>query len=391
MSGVNTYFMNIAPTASSESGFVRLVAEMDGEKVLSLDANIGFSHRGIEKSLENSSVLQGLCYFDSIRMLTSLSQEHAFVLAVEKICAVDVPERARLLRLILAELTRIVSHLNATACLAADLGESVVGAIVARTNRRLFSLFEKACGACVPKAFFRVGGLKNDVPQDFIPAVRQFLTQDLNAVLKEIRTLTTDNRIFKKRTQNIGVIELQDAENYGFSGVNLRACGNRFDVRKSFSYDGYDRFEFDVPTAEAGDCFSRCLLRLEEISQSVRIILQAADVLPEGDICASAYALSEEKKPLEGVSLAGTAARFDFYTQGMELKQGEAFVLTEAPYGAFGVYLISRGGSKPYRCHIRSAGFAHLQALKLMTKGCFLEDIRPIVSSLDIQMPEVDR
>ena len=386
-----TYFMNVAPNAAAGNGFVRLVLEMDGEKIVSSDANIGFSHRGIEKTLEFKNVLQSLCYFDSIRMLTPLSQEHAFVLAIEKLCGVVVPERARFIRVIMAELSRILSHLNAVAALASDLGERCSGAIVAQTSRKIASLFQKACGMPVPKAYFRPGGVKADISKDFIAGARDFVTRDLPEIVAEIKTLTVENRIFADRTRGIGAIDSQDASAYGFSGVNLRATGEGFDLRKAMPYDAYARFSFDVPVASEGDCFARTRLRLEEVSQSGAVVLQALDGLPDGAVSVKEFSLSEKRRSLRDTSLAASAARFDFYTRGTPVGDGEVFVLTEAPFGAFGVYAVSDGKPFLYRCHIRSAGFAHLQALKIMIQNGRLEDLRPIISSLDIQMPEVDR
>lgn len=384
-------FLNIAPDGASGCGMVRLIAQTKDDKIAAADIHIGFAHRGVEKTLEYKNVLQGLTYFDSLRMLTPLSQEHAFVLAVEKLCGVDVPVRARRIRLILAELSRIASHLNALGVMAAEIGQNLAAAIAAQTNRKIASLTALACGAPVPKAFFRAGGVKSDVSADALAAVCAFLKDELPAVMSEICALTVENALFESRTRGVGVIGGQDAAAYGLTGVNLRASGRRFDVRKAFPYDDYDAFSFETPSAAQGDCHARALLRSQEIFQSAHLITQAARDLPDGDFCAPELTLSERNRPLADSSLAGVAARFDYYASGMTLARGESFVLTEAPYGVFGVYLVSDGGITPYRCRIRSAGFAHLQALKQMAKGCDLQDVRLIFASLDIQMPEVDR
>lgn len=384
-------FLNIAPDGACGCGLVRLTARMNGEKIAAADVHIGFAHRGVEKALEDKNVLQGLTYFDSLRMLTPLSQEHAFVLAVEKLCGIEVPERARLIRLILAELSRVSSHLNALGVIAAEVGQNLATAIAAQTNRKIFSLMRRTCAMPVPKAFFRAGGVKNDVSAEAVADVCAFLKNELPRVMNEICALTVENALFERRTRDVGRVGGKEAAAYGFTGVNLRASGHRFDVRKAFPYDGYDKFSFEPPFALQGDCYARTLLRTREVFQSAQLITQAAQALPDGEICTPELTLSEKSRPLAEASLAGVCARFDYYAQGMALATGEAFVLTEAPYGAFGVYLVSDGSAAPYRCRIRSAGFAHLQALKQMLKGCDLRDARLILASLDVQMPEVDR
>lgn len=379
-------FMNIAPEPAAGIGMCRLVAQLDGETVRRIDPHIGFSHRGIEKLMEEQNLLQGLVLADKLNRSAPFSCVHSFVLAAEKLLGVSVPRRAACIRVMLAETGRILSHLRATANLAADTGTDIVYPVVRKASERIYALLDKVCLSCPLNVYIRPGGVKHDIAPQSAELIFNWLTKELPSVLTEIEDLLTENRIFKSRTVGIGVIEAQDAVSSGFSGVNLRACGVRWDLRISEPYEIYDALSFDMPLKTQGDCYARYLLRIFEIYQSMSIIRQILDVLPEGDVILPDFSINDDPD-----SLTELSRRFELYGAGTVIPAGEVYAATESPLGEFGVFLVSSGTQRPYRCHFRSAGFPVMQALDKLTAGCDLADVRVILSSLNLITTETDR
>ena len=381
----NSYFMNIAPEPANAMGMCRLVVELDGETVKRVDPHIGFSHRGIEKIIENRNILQSLVYVDKINRLTPFLCCHAFVLSVEKLLAVNIPKRASYIRVMLVETARILSHLRAISNLALETGSRLVGAIVAKETGHIIDLLDEICQHSAFSVFIRPGGVKNDIAPQSREMLFDWLTKELPSVLSEIEDLLTENGIFKSRTQGIGVIDAQDALAAGFSGVNLRSCGVSWDIRVHEPYEIYNEISFDIPLKTQGDCYARYLMRIFEIYQSMTIIRQILDSLPEGEIISEQFHISDRN------DLSELSRRFDLYAKGMTLPAGEVYVPTESAMGEFGMYLVSEGRETPYRCHFRSAGFSVMQALDMIMAGCDLADVRVILSSLDVLTTETDR
>lgn len=382
----DSYFMNIAPEPACGIGFCRLVVQLDGEKIQRIDPHIGFSHRGIEKLMEKQNSFQALIFCSRLDRATPFAGAYPFVLAVEKLLGVQVPVRAKYIRVMLAETARILSHLRATANLAADTGTDAVFPIVRRAAMRITSLLNDICAGCPPETYFRAGGVKNDLSPDFAGKTAVWLDEELPPVLSEIQDLLTENRIFKSRTQGIGRIDAEDALDAGFSGVNLRASGVKWDVRVAEPYDAYDKISFDIPSRTEGDCYARYLMRIYEIFQSMTIVRQIIAEMPGGRVIVPEMTVEGQYG-----SLTALSRRFRMYGNGMELPQGEVYVATESPLGELGVYLVCDGSPRPYRCHFRSAGLPHLQALNHLAAGYDLADVRPVLSSLNIIMTEVDR
>lgn len=383
------YFMNIAPEPATGSGIFRLVAQLDGEVVRRADAHIGFSHRGIEKLMEGENGLQGLFFCSMLCRPIPFAGEHAFVLAAERLLGIRPPERAEYIRMLAAELARILSHLKSTADLADDTGTEIVRPIAARASRRIYALIARMCGASFPAAFFRIGGVRNDIPASLPDELFRWLTKEMPAVLHEIEELLTENRIFKARTVGIGVFNAEQALEAGFSGVNLRASGVAWDLRRTQPYDAYDREPPEVSVGKKGDCYTRFRLRIYEIYHALDLIRRVISAMPEG-----AVMLPEYDVPPRGDSRTTAESvirRFKLYADGTRLPAGEVYAATESPFGEAGVYLVSDGSAVPYRCHFRSAGFPHVQAAKELLKGCELADVRPILTSLNFLMTEVDR
>ena len=374
-------FANIAPEPSADIGMCRL----DGEKVRRIDPHIGFSHRGIEKLAEGRTLLQGLVLADKLNRSTPFSCAHAYALAAERLTGATVPERAVAVRMILAETGRILSHLRATANLAADTGTDVVEPLARRASERIGAMLNVICRGCPAAVFIRAGGIANDVAPQTPEMLFQWLTRELPPVLSEIEDLLTENAVFKSRTVGVGVIDAADALAAGFSGVNLRACGVDWDIRKKEPYEAYAAVPFEVPLKTQGDCYARYLLRLFEIYQSMTIIRYVSEHLPAGEVVNPDFDVGTDG------GLTELSRRFALYGNGMRTPAGEVYAATESPSGEFGVFLVSDGGTRPYRCRFRSAGFPVMQALNRLTEGCDLADVRVILGSLAVQTTEVDR
>lgn len=394
MSEMRTHTINFGPQHPAAHGVLRLILEMDGEVIERADPHIGFLHRGTEKLIENKTYLQALPYFDRLDYVSPINQEHAYVLAIEKILGIKPPLRAQYIRVLFLELSRIMNHLLNVACFALDVGAMTPLLWMFEEREVIMGFCEKVSGARLHVAYIRPGGVRQDIPEDLIPEIQDFLKR-FNILLEDTEKMLTENRIFKQRTVNIGKISSSDAISWGFSGPVLRASGVPWDLRKSQPYEIYEELDFDIPTGTHGDCYDRYLVRMEEMRQSANIISQCLECLekiPSGEISISSdqkfYPPKREKLK---DSMEELIHHFKLYTEGFEVPSAEVYTSVEAPKGEFGVYLISDGSNRPYRCKIRSPGFAFLQATDFLCKGHMLADLVAIVGSMDIVFGEIDR
>lgn len=387
---LRNFTINFGPQHPAAHGVLRLILELSGETVTKADAHIGLLHRGTEKLLEHKSYLQGLPYFDRLDYVSMMAQEHTYSLAVEKIATIQVPLRAQYIRVIFLEITRILNHLLAVGCHAMDVGAMTPFLWAFEEREKLMEFYERVSGARMHSAFIRPGGVSMDLPLGFLDDLYLFLKQ-FNLRLCEIEEMLTDNRIWKERLVNIGVITINNAFDWGFSGVLLRGSGFAWDLRKTQSYEIYENLKFRIPVGSVGDCFDRYLLRVEEMRESSKIIIQALNQIPEGSFkCENSKYVSPRKVQIKS-SMESLISHFKFFTQGFCLPLGETYTATEAPKGEFGVYLVSAGLDKPYRCKIKAPGFGHLQALDFMCSGHMIADVVTIIGTLDIVFGEIDR
>jgi NADH-quinone oxidoreductase subunit D len=382
--------MNFGPQHPAAHGVLRMVMEMDGEVVERIDPHIGLLHRGTEKLIEYKTYLQAIPYFDRLDYVSPMNQEHAFVLAVEKLAGLEVPLRGQYIRVLFCEITRILNHLLNVPAYAMDVGAMTPFLWCFEQREHLMGFYERVSGARLHAAYFRVGGVHQDMPAGLAEDILDWADK-FPAVLDDIESLLTENRIFKQRTVDIGIVSADDAIDWGFTGPMLRASGIAWDLRKAQPCDVYERMEFDVPVGKNGDCYDRYLVRMEEMRQSLRMIRQCLAEMPSGPV------LSEDRKytpPSRGEmkrSMEALIHHFKLYTEGYHVPEGETYTAVEAPKGEFGVYLIADGTNRPYRCKIRAPGFAHLQAMDYVCKGHMLADSVAVLGSMDIVFGEIDR
>ncbi len=382
--------MNFGPQHPAAHGVLRMVMELDGEVIERIDPHIGLLHRGTEKLIEYKTYLQAIPYFDRLDYVSPMCQEHAFVLAVEKLAGVEVPLRAQYIRVLFAEITRILNHLLNIPAYAMDVGAMTPFLWCFEQRELLMEFYERVSGARLHAAYYRVGGVHQDMPAGLAESIPAWADK-FPGVLDDIDNLLTDNRIFKQRTVDIGAVSSEDAIDWGFTGPMLRAAGVPWDLRKSQPYDVYERMEFDIPIGKTGDCYDRYLVRMEEMRQSLRIIRQCLKEMPAGPV------MSDDRKfvpPSRGEmkrSMEALIHHFKLYTEGYHVPAGETYTAVEAPKGEFGVYLIADGTNRPYRCKIRAPAFAHLQAMDYLCKGHMLADSVAVLGSMDIVFGEIDR
>ncbi|WP_072339841.1 NADH-quinone oxidoreductase subunit D [Devosia enhydra] len=391
---VRNFTLNFGPVHPSAHGVLRLVLELDGEIVQRVDPHIGLLHRGTEKLIETKTYLQAVPYFDRLDYVAPMNQEHAFALAVEKLLDLEVPRRGQLIRVLYSEIGRLLSHLMNVTTQAMDIGALTPPLWGFEQREQLMVFYERASGSRMHAAYIRPGGVHQDLPQDLVDDIGRFCETFLPA-LEDIDQLLTGNRIFKQRNADIGAISLADAWAWGFSGVLVRGSGAAWDLRKSQPYECYDELDFDIPVGSNGDCYDRYLIRMEEMRQSTRIMKQCVEKLnrPEGQGPVSSTdgkVVPPKRAEMKG-SMEALIHHFKLYTEGYKVPAGEVYAAVEAPKGEFGVYLVSDGTNKPYRCKIRAPGFAHLQAMDYLCQGYMLADVAAILGSLDIVFGEVDR
>jgi NADH-quinone oxidoreductase subunit D len=382
--------MNFGPQHPAAHGVLRLVMEMDGEIVERIDPHIGLLHRGTEKLIEYKTYLQAVPYFDRLDYVSPMAQEHAFALAVEKLLGITPPPRAQYIRVLFAEITRLLNHLLNVPAFALDIGAMTPLLWAFEKRELMMEFYERVSGARLHSAYFRPGGVHQDLPEGLTDDIRRF-AEDFPALIDDLETLLTENRIFKQRTVDIGTVSAAEAMDWGFTGPMLRASGVAWDLRRAQPYDAYDKIEFDVPVGKNGDCYDRYLVRVEEMRQSVQIILQCLDQMPEGPIKTDDRKVAPPPRHEMKRSMEALIHHFKLYTEGYKVPAGETYTAVEAPKGEFAVYLVSDGTNRPYRCRIRAPGFAHLQALDFCSRGHMLADAVAILGAMDIVFGEIDR
>ena len=382
--------LNFGPQHPAAHGVLRLVLEMDGEVVERTDPHIGLLHRGTEKLIEHKTYMQAIPYFDRLDYVSPMCQEHAFVLSAEKLLKLDVPKRALYIRVLFDEITRILNHSLQIAAQGLDLGATTPFLWLFEEREKLMGFYEQVSGSRLHAAYYRVGGVHQDLPLNLIEEIEEWLS-GFGKIIDDIETLLSDNRIFKQRTVDVGVVTPEAALNWGFTGPMLRGSGIAWDLRKAQPYAVYDEVDFDVPIGKNGDCYDRYLLRVEEMKQSTKIITQVLDKIPKGDIIVKDSRLYPPKRDDMKESMEALINHFKLFTEGVRVPAGEVYTAVEAPKGEFGVYLVSDGSSKPYRCKIRAPGFSHLQGLDFMTKGHMLADLVACIATLDVVFGEIDR
>jgi NADH-quinone oxidoreductase subunit D len=388
------FTINFGPQHPAAHGVLRLVLELDGEVVERVDPHIGLLHRGTEKLIEQKTYLQAIPYFDRLDYVAPMNQEHAFCLAAEKLLGLAVPRRAQIIRVLYCEIGRLLSHLLNVTTQAMDIGALTPPLWGFEEREKLMVFYERASGSRMHAAYFRVGGVHQDLPPKLIDDISGFCDPFLK-VCDDLEELLTENRIFKQRNVDIGVVRLEDAWARGFSGVMVRGSGAAWDLRKAQPYECYAEMDFDIPVGKNGDNYDRYCIRMEEMRQSVRIMKQCIEKLhaPDGQgrVTVDDNKIVPPKRQEMKRSMEGLIHHFKLYTEGFKVPAGEVYAAVEAPKGEFGVYLIADGSNKPYKCKIRAPGFAHLQAMDFLCRGHMLADISAILGSIDIVFGEVDR
>ena len=384
------FTINFGPQHPAAHGVLRLVLDLDGEVVERADPHIGLLHRGTEKLIEYKTYMQALPYFDRLDYVSMMAQEQTYSLAVEKLLSCRVPLRGQYIRVLFAEITRILNHLLAVGCHAMDVGATTPMLWAFEEREKLMEFYERVSGARLHAAYIRPGGVGQDLPLGLLDDIYMF-SEQFSTRVDEMEELLTGNRIWKQRLVDIGVVSAKDAKDWGFSGVMLRGSGVSWDLRKTQPYDVYSSIDFDVPVGTNGDCFDRYLIRIEEMRQSLRIISQCINTIPEGPVKSSDAKIVTPSRSQVKNSMESLIHHFKLHTEGFSVPSGETYSATEAPKGEFGVFLISNGSNKPYRCKIKAPGFNHLQALDFMSKGHLVADVVTIIGTQDIVFGEVDR
>lgn len=382
--------MNFGPQHPAAHGVLRLVVEMDGEIIERCDPHIGLLHRGTEKLIEYKTYLQAVPYFDRLDYVSPMCQEHTFALAVEKLAGVDVPIRGQYIRVMFSEITRILNHIMNISAFALDVGAMTPLLWGFEEREKLMEFYERVSGARLHAAYFRPGGVHRDLPVGLLEDIGTFC-DEFPRIINDVESLLTENRIFRQRTVDVGIVTKDDALDWGFSGPMLRGSGVPWDLRKSQPYDVYGRMDFDIPVGKTGDCFDRYLVRVEEMRQSLRIIKQCIDEMPGGPVRTQDNKIAPPSRGEMKQSMEALIHHFKLYTEGYRVPEGETYTAVEAPKGEFGVYLVADGTNRPYRCKIRAPGFAFLQATDFLSKGHMLADMVAIVGSMDIVFGEIDR
>jgi len=387
---IKTMTINFGPQHPAAHGVLRMVMEMDGEVVERVDPHIGLLHRGTEKLIEYKTYLQAIPYFDRLDYVSPMCQEHAFVLAAEKLLGIEVPPRGQYIRVLFDEITRILNHLMNLTAFALDVGAMTPMLWGFEQRELLMEFYERVSGARLHACYYRVGGVHQDLPAGLTDDIRAWAAE-FPKFIDDMETLLNENRIFKQRTVNIGIISAEDAMAWGLTGPMLRGSGVAWDLRKAQPYMVYDRLDFDIPIGKNGDCYDRYLVRVEEMRQSLRIIDQCLEKMPEGPIIHREQKIAPPPRGEMKHSMEALIHHFKLYTEGVHVPAGETYTAVEAPKGEFGVYLVADGSNRPYKCKIRAPGFPHLQAMDYMCKGHMLADSVAILGSMDIVFGEIDR
>ena len=385
-----TMNLNFGPQHPAAHGVLRLILELDGEVVEKIDPHIGLLHRGTEKLIEHKTYTQAVPYFDRLDYVAPMNQEHAFALAIEKLLNIEVPIRGQYIRVLFCEIGRILSHLLNVTTQALDVGALTPSLWGFEERETLMTFYERVSGSRLHANYFRPGGVHQDLPRGLSEDIILFC-KNFPKVIDDLETLLTDNRIFKQRNVDIGVVTQQEALDHSFSGVMLRGSGVPWDLRKSQPYDCYQDFDFKIPVGKNGDCYDRYLCRMEEMRESIKIIKDCIGKMPSGPVRTIDGKITPPKKEDLKNSMEAVIHHFKLFSEGFRVPEGEIYIPVEAPKGEFGVYLISDGSNKPYKCKIRAPGFSHLQSMDYLLKGHMLADVPAVLGSLDIVFGEVDR
>ena len=389
-SEIKTMTINFGPQHPAAHGVLRMVMEMDGEVVERIDPHIGLLHRGTEKLIEYKTYMQAIPYFDRLDYVSPMCQEHAFVLAAERLLGIEPPRRGQFIRVLFDEITRILNHLLNVPALAMDVGAMTPMLWAFEQRELLMEFYERVCGARLHAAYYRVGGVHQDMPAGMADDILEWIDQ-FPKFIDDMETLLTENRIFKQRCVDIGIVSAEDAMAWGFTGPMLRGSGVAWDLRKAQPYDVYGEIDFDIPIGKNGDCYDRYLVRVEEMRQSLSIMKQCIEMMPDGPVLSEDGKVSPPRRGDMKQSMEALIHHFKLYTEGVHVPVGETYTAVEAPKGEFGVYLVADGTNKPYRCKIRAPGFAHLAAMDFMCKGHMLADSVAVLGSMDVVFGEIDR
>jgi len=387
---LKNFTINFGPQHPAAHGVLRLILELDGEVVTRADPHIGLLHRGTEKLIEHKTYLQALPYFDRLDYVSMMAQEHTYSLAVENILNIKIPRRAQLIRVIFCEITRILNHLLAVGCHAMDVGAMTPFLWAFEEREKLMEFYERVSGARMHAAYIRPGGVSCDIPAGLLDDIFLFIKQ-FNLRIDEIEEMLTSNRIWKERLVDVGVVSAKSAVEWGFSGVMLRGSGIPWDLRKTNPYEIYSELDFYIPLGNNGDCFDRYLIRVEEMRQSLNLLSQCINMISFGPVKSCDFKLNPPSRGEIKNSMEAIIHHFKAYTEGVVVPHGETYTATEAPKGEFGVYLVSNGNERPYRCKIKAPGYGHLQALDTMSRGHMIADVVTIIGTQDIVFGEVDR
>ncbi|MBI1261847.1 MAG: NADH-quinone oxidoreductase subunit D [Rhizobiales bacterium] len=387
---LRNFHLNFGPQHPAAHGVLRLVLELDGEVVERVDPHIGLLHRGTEKLIEYKTYLQAVPYFDRLDYVAPMNQEHAYALAVERLLGIEVPRRAQFIRVLYSEIGRLLSHLLNVTTQALDVGALTPPLWGFEQREQLMIFYERASGSRMHAAYVRPGGVHQDLPPQLLQDIYDFCDPFLK-VVDDIEGLLTGNRIFMQRNVDIGVVSKEDALDWGFSGVMVRGSGMAWDLRRAQPYETYSELDFKIPVGKNGDCYDRYLCRVDEMRESVRIMKQCIEMMEPGPVHATDGKIVPPKRGEMKRSMEALIHHFKLYTEGYHVPEGAVYAAVEAPKGEFGVYLVSDGSNKPYKCKIRAPGFAHLQAMDHLCKGHMLADVSAILGSLDIVFGEVDR
>lgn len=387
---IKNYCLNFGPQHPAAHGVLRMVMELDGEVIERVDPHIGLLHRGTEKLIEHKQYLQAMPYFDRLDYVAPMNQEHAFVLAVEKLLGAEVPERGQYIRVLFSEIGRVLNHLLNLTTHAMDVGALTPILWGFEEREILMEFYEAVCGARLHAAYFRPGGVHQDMPKGLDQRIMDW-TESFPSTLEDMEALLIDNRIFKQRNVKIGTVSVDEAMAWGFSGPMLRSTGVAWDLRKSQPYEVYDKMNFQVAVGTSGDCYDRFMLRLAEVRESIKIIRQCIEKMPEGPVMSLDNKIAPPRRAEMKQSMEALIHHFKLYTEGFKVPEGEVYAAVEAPKGEFGVYLVSDGTNRPYKCKIRAPGFVHLQAMDFMCRGHMLADAPAVLGAMDIVFGEVDR
>ena len=382
--------LNFGPQHPAAHGVLRLVLEMDGEVITRSDPHIGLLHRGTEKLIEYKNYVQAVPYFDRLDYVSPMNQEHAYALAVERLLDCEVPLRGQYIRVMFAEISRLLNHILNITTQAIDVGATTPLLWLFEEREKMLEFYERVSGARFHAAYFRPGGVARDLPKGLLEDISSFCDQ-FPAKVADVEELLTENRIFRQRMVDIGVVTAEEAMDWAFSGPMLRGSGIAWDLRKSNPYDVYEKLDFDIAIGKNGDCFDRYLVRVEEMKQSLKIIKQCIEKMPDGAVKTEDPKISPPKRADMKESMEALINHFKLFTEGYKVPEGDIYAAVEAPKGEFGVYVVSDGTGKPYRCRLRAPGFAHLQSLDFMCKGHMLADVPAIIGTQDIVFGEIDR